>query len=100
MKLIVGGEKYVNHRVEVFGYLESTGNIHVYLSKDHAKADDTVSSILVSDTDELEIYHSDCMSSYVNITGTLIEFDHGLLGLAAVEKIFQPSSSSYCWRQE
>jgi hypothetical protein len=98
VELIVGGEKYINRRIEVFGFLASNTSLQVYLSRDHAKAGDSVSSIEVSDTDEGDIHFSDCMSSYVIITGTLIELDHVLV-LSSVEKIFQPSSSSFCWRQ-
>lgn len=96
VELIVGGKEFIGRRVEVFGFLAMTTSLQLYLSRDHAKAMDRSSSIEVSDTDEGEIGFSDCASSYVTITGTLIELDRVLV-LVAVEKISQSSTSSYCW---
>ena len=94
--LIVRGDQFVDHRVEVFGYLASTGGLHLYLTKDHANAMDTASSILVSDTDNGDIHNSSCMSSYVTVSGVLVELEPGIVGLVSVESIFQQSSQDFC----
>ena len=98
VKLITDGEKYVGRQIRVFGYLALGSSLRIYLSKEHAEGGDSTSSIEVSDTNNGDIYSSDCVSSYVSITGTLVERDN-VLGLSDVEEIFKRSSSGYCWRR-
>ncbi len=92
--ILANEERYVGREIRVFGYLDRSGLL--YLTRDHADANDTMSSVGVSDP-EGEILNSTCIGSYVRVYGRLEEGDPGSYSLVDITGIYQPSSGQYCW---
>ena len=98
VQLLVYPERYVGQRVGVDGYLSTSMNL--YLTSEHAKAHDALSSIIVSDADDGGITYSDCVDSFVSITATFIHLEYGQYALVNVTRIHrtQPHpETGDCW---
>lgn len=89
---------YEGLEVEVGGFLKDEINLKLYLTKEHAVASDSLSSVLVSDTKQGDILQSSCLSSFVFVTGIFekIVNQPGYL-IKDIEHIYQPKSGKVCW---
>ena len=89
--------------VSTVGYLhaEPGGGAYLFLTRDHALADDIASALfLVDDTEDLRIYGMSCNNEYVRVEGSLA-VDGGQLSLNKIESIRRTNEArSFCFLRE
>lgn len=96
--LIGNAEHYVDKKIRTAGFLIKKGNIHLFVTEDHAVIYDYQSSIAVSDADDGSIYDSQCFDRYVFLSGTVVEtIDTDEYALVDIEYIYDPKVRSPCW---
>jgi len=99
VNLIGSPENYVGMNLQTVGYFRRRGNMRLFLTKEHALISDVVSSILISDTDNGDIYASGCLRSHSEITGKFTRIDPGAYGIVNVERIYDPIKKVVCWER-
>lgn len=99
VNLIGSPEDYVGMNLQTVGFFKRHGNMRLFLTKEHALISDVVSSILISDTDNGDIYASGCLRSYSEITGNFTLIDPGAYGIVSVERIYDPIEKMVCWER-
>lgn len=77
--------------INVRGFLARRSNMWLFLSSEHAAADDFSSAITVSPPTE-EFLAAPCTDHFVEISGTLVRSSSGELFLRDVEKVTIPKS--------
>lgn len=97
VNLLSDPDQYADRNVTVVGYLKDLANLRLFLTEDHALVNDTLSSILISDTDSADILQSGCLMMYVQITGQFVEIDPNSYGLVAVDRVYDPKKRNDCW---
>ena len=68
-ELIVDPQKYAGKEIVTVGYIGNFTNWFLFASKDQFEAHDTLSSILLSDTDDRGIADSKCVKKYSVVEG-------------------------------
>jgi len=97
VRLLIEPQSHEDRSVEVVGYLKGGANLRLYLSKELADASDSMSSILVSDSDNGDISSSKCLTSMVRISGVLVRSDPNSFVLARIKSIRHANSNAPCW---
>jgi len=100
VQLVTNPTRFENRVVSVTGYLGSRGNLYLFLSRDHALASDFTSSVLLSDTIDLEIFGSDCLNKYARIVGFVTFFEdggHRDLIIQDISLVEDAESFERCW---
>ncbi|MEQ8860345.1 MAG: hypothetical protein RIC56_17030 [Pseudomonadales bacterium] len=88
VKLIANPEEYSGSQVEVFGWLQRSGGLLLYLTNEHAMAADAASSITVLIEDTLPLDPIvDCANDHVFVSGRVSLLDHGEVGLDRIRYI-------------
>jgi hypothetical protein len=95
--LLTSPERYVNQRIAVTGYFGRDRRL--FMTEDHAKISDTLSSIGVSDTDEGDLWRSSCLESYMRIAGKFVQMEPTpySYGIVQVEEVYDPVKREICW---
>jgi hypothetical protein len=98
LDLLTTPEKFEGHVVYVMGYLKLSGELRIYLTRDHAEISDRRSSIVVVDTtDDASLTLSTCPSNYVDVTGEFKKFPDGMFGLIDIRKVRKRIDLGDCW---
>lgn len=97
IELLISPDRYVGEKVSVKGFLDSDVNLYLFLTADHAKIDDYVSAISVGDVSGFRITESNCIDSYVEVSGTLISLPGPFVSIADVSVITDAVSNEVCW---
>jgi hypothetical protein len=95
--LLVNADRYAGRRIAVYGYLDRNVGLDLFLTKDHAEGRDFVSAISVADTDNMDVYESGCLDSYVVLTGTFIRSDTDYV-LTAITRVYHSAGTTVCWQ--
>jgi hypothetical protein len=99
VNLISEPDRYVDQKLAVIGYFGKYVNMHLFLTEDHATVSDTFSSILVSDTDDGDLYRSKCLMTYMEITGKFVKVEPNSYGIVDVERVYDPLKGEVCWER-
>lgn len=98
LDLLTKPEKFEGHAVYVMGFLKFSGELRIYLTRDHAEISDRRSSIVVVDTtDDASLTRSKCASNYVDVTGEFKKFPDGMFGLIGIRKVRNRIDLEDCW---
>ena len=96
--LLVFPDKFEGMNIRVSGYLQRDTGLKLYLTKEHADANDTPSSILLSDTNKGDISKSTCLSSFVTLEGKFFKSEVSSRHLIAnINRVYKPSNNMICW---
>ena len=96
IELVTNAEKYDGKRIAVYGYLARHVDLDLFVTKEHAQGRDFRSAIAVADTDNMDVYESGCLETYVVLTGKLVVDKSGPV-LTAVERVYDSAESRSCW---
>ena len=98
VRLLATPHQFEKKFIWVIGYLDSGPNLHLYLTRDHARVFDYQSSIEVNDTTTGgTLTQSPCVGSFVRVKGVFGKL-HGLLpAIVNVEEVENLDSQETCW---
>jgi len=98
VRLLAAPDQFEKKFVWVIGYLDSGPNLHLYLTRDHARVFDYQSSIEVNDKSVGgTLTQSSCVGSFVRVKGEFGKL-HGLLpAIVEVEEVENLDSQETCW---
>lgn len=92
VQLIIEPQEYVGHDVSVSGYARmSRGRLFLFLTEEHARADDIVSAVLLEKTQDgvrMEDVTA-CHDSFVTVFGHFDELPTEMIGITAVERVIR-----------
>jgi len=98
INLLAKPDQYEKEFVRVIGYLGSGPNLHLYLTRDHARVFDYSSSIEINDTTlGGTLTQSPCAGSFVRVTGVFGKLYGGLPGIVDVEEVDNLDKQEMCW---
>ena len=90
VQLISDPQKYIGHEVAVSGYAKlSRGRSFLFLTEEHARADDIVSAVLLYKTlDDARMEDiAACHGAFVTVFGLFDELPGEMIGITKVERV-------------
>jgi len=111
VQLLATPEKFEGKQIRVVGFLQSAGQLRLFLTRDHALALDDWSSVRVhDDTPGGSLILSDCPGHYVTITGkfdrdkgspqALINTGIILRAIIRVDDVLRMDTVETCWQRQ
>lgn len=105
--LLASPHDYVGQEIVVVGVID-TNRMRIYLTRDHAKANDFASSIGISDPSQdglliRSVELAGCVGRYVRVLGTFRDWKSVQItdfGLTDIKGVFDTESGRTCWETE